>query len=689
MFLASQMALYDLILTFVVSNHQVLYGSETPFYSILMINTLSQKSTKDKIPIKWMFQGTLDHYRTGGLVREDSNTSIKPGEGKRVMLFDIISFKYSLHQQYLGVEIDNLPIPVDHRRLLKKVLENHTTVREAVGFKDNKHAVWNKKVSLVWQQPIVDTPSIMVFDLIESACFGTGHDSTIKQALKLGKSAEETVRYGKLGVSFQAIFDAIESTRAPVKPEASEQTTATGGSNENNKEGNNNDGDMSDDGFDEDDVIEAKSRWLTVVRRKVSQRTFFIVVPKSEMRLLEMIKEAIVYFGGELPEGKNNIIWWNCKVEGEAKTQANLRHPTHRLSHMQKLIKAMLKADTTVDADANPDAVEIGMQSVYLFLDGFKHGNATGFSNCFQIDDRKLDKAQSTYYLTYEEKSLQARKQKYYSDVPMYTVELMTQVTQKELRLPNKNRLSCENQTNQNNHWGPIVTANPDTMWKLTFFDKKKYWGDARMPPSGGVGSKAETVRRQDGDMEPVAYHSNSFLMHKDVFHCWNGERAFDLTGSDDEFGMAAIAMGKQYICFCHTDFQAEQMQERLVQRTFAALLDPKMEGIYEPTAVADMAQAEQEEAEAKNDENKGAPRKPRKARKKPDNEQEPTPGPAAGTSTKRTRGGAAKGTGETGGEGSAAKAPKTAAQAALEDLLAKANAADPTDGSTGLTPSA
>ena len=90
--------------------------------------------------------------------------------------------------------------------------------------------------------------------------------------------------------------------------------------------------------------------------------------------------------------------------------------------------------------------------------------------------------------------------------------------------------------------------------------------------------------------MEPAAYHGNGLDFYRELIHSFCLSIIIDLTPLDDRCGLAAMASGvKQYVALCFTDCHAERLQERLIDMTFNSLTNPKMSGLYDPMAVADM----------------------------------------------------------------------------------------------------
>ena len=55
---------------------------------------------------------------------------------------------------------------------------------------------------------------------------------------------------------------------------------------------------------------------------------------------------------------------------------------------MTRTLKATLLARTPPESEGDTTKVHITDQSMYLFMDGYKHDNTNVFANCFVLDDR-------------------------------------------------------------------------------------------------------------------------------------------------------------------------------------------------------------------------------------------------------------------------------------------------------------
>ena len=362
------------------------------------------------------------------------------------------------------------------------------------------------------------------------------------------------MRYGSLGIEVQKIYDVMEESRAKVTAGGVEAPDSEIG----NEPGPEDQGDEEDDDqqlFENEAEADAKARWKAYAGRLVRMRVQLVVAPASEKRFIDVLRDAGVH-SVTCPSGEYQGFIYNSKVEGETKTQPATRLPTHRIAYMQKAISSCLRAASGPAADENTDQVALGSNNMFFFLDGFRHGTATGYLNSFTIDDRKLEKHSALFYIAYEWSSLQKRRQRTHSEAPVVdTVEYMTVVTEDPLKLPSKNRLMNDTASNKCNFIGPVVTESVDTSWKLTYYDKKRVLGDARTPSTTNAGGPIkEPVRRLDGDLELVAYHGNSYDFYAELVHSFCLSHVVDLTALDDKCALAAIAAKKSYVGVCYTE---------------------------------------------------------------------------------------------------------------------------------------
>ena len=86
-----------------------------------------------------------------------------------------------------------------------------------------------------------------------------------------------------------------------------------------------------------------------------------------------------------------------------------------------------------------------------------------------------------------------------------------------------------------------------------------------------------------------MSYHGNGLAFCKEVFHSFCLDKLVDGTPLNENVALAAMIMNKRYVGICYTEFHAHKLYERLQERVFTGLTDETIEGIYEPTAVADV----------------------------------------------------------------------------------------------------
>ncbi len=408
-------------------------------------------------------------------------------------------FQKNLLEEMLGPELAKMHF-LDQPMMLRTKYADHAAFRAACGFENPTKACFKEKVDLSWQESL-SKPAFKYGQLIEWTIYGGLFNGVLRQCLKNGKKCEETLRYGSLGVEMQKIYDALEEEReAALLP----LETPSGGPKEPASAGidvvddadpepqpqdsDDNDVEGDGEGFIGDDEAEARARWKAYAARFVKMRTTLLVAPISEKRLVTLLRDAGVLCdppGGSSADivNLNHGIVYNCKTEGEAKTQPNIRLPTHRPAYLLKTVSACLKALSGPAADDDPDKIVVGESRIYFFLDAYKHSNTVNFLNAFTSEDRKLDKLSSLYYIPYEWSSMQARRLRVRATAqgPIDAVEHMTVVTQGPLKITPKTRLD-EVGSNQCNFIGPVVTECAANTWALTFFDKKRLLGDARTP---------------------------------------------------------------------------------------------------------------------------------------------------------------------------------------------------------------
>ena len=121
------------------------------------------------------------------------------------------------------------------------------------------------------------------------------------------------------------------------------------------------------------------------------KRLEIIPMPRSTDILTTMLAQTMPWTK-EIGEGTWRLHIYNGKMDGECKTQPSLRYTVLRQGYMQQVIQATTQARcSTYDKD-DPESVELDTHSIYMFLDAFKHDNASTFVNCFSAGEKKMKK---------------------------------------------------------------------------------------------------------------------------------------------------------------------------------------------------------------------------------------------------------------------------------------------------------
>ena len=110
-------------------------------------------------------------------------------------------------------------------------------------------------------------------------------------------------------------------------------------------------------------------------------------------------------------------------------------------------------------------------------------------------------------------------------------VEYLTVIGRENFKLDKYQRRIWSG-TNQSNHIGP-VGLNVDANWKLTFKQKKELLGSRRNEVGGPTEQSRRTQARNDDDIEPVGYHSNSVAFWVEFLRCFKAACVQDLTALD------------------------------------------------------------------------------------------------------------------------------------------------------------
>ena len=182
-------------------------------------------------------------------------------------------------------------------------------------------------------------------------------------------------------------------------------------------------------------------------------------------------------------------------------------------------------------------------------------------------------------------------------DTSQDVVELMTVLTGKPLQLKTAKRKVYAG-TNQTNMIGPVAVPVAKDQWKATFAEKKTLLGHARFAVGGAteglqLGSDGAPVRdarkRQDDDLEPVAYHANSTDFWGEIIHSFNIGACFDQTTLDPALAYACILAEIPYAGVVPTEAMKVELREQLIMKVMDGFTDERNETLYDPMAVSAM----------------------------------------------------------------------------------------------------
>jgi hypothetical protein len=192
---------------------------------------------------------------------------------------------------------------------------------------------------------------------------------------------------------------------------------------------------------------------------------------------------------------------------------------------------------------------------------------------------------------------LNNRRDKRYLDTSQDVVEVMTVVTGKPLQLKTAKRKFYAG-TNQTNMIGPVAVPPAKDQWKATFGEKKTLLGHMRFAVGGPteglqLGSDGATAphnrKRQDDDVEPVAYHSNSTDFWGEIIHSFNIGACCEQTTLDPALAYACILAEIPYAGVVPTEAMKVELREQLIMKVMDGFTDETNITLYDPMAVSAM----------------------------------------------------------------------------------------------------
>ena len=160
------------------------------------------------------------------------------------------------------------------------------------------------------------------------------------------------------------------------------------------------------------------------------------------------------------------------------------------------------------------------------------------FLSCFRDPDgNTIPKSEKTLYVSFDEDSLNARKDRDRSlgALSVSQVQRYYFITHSDgLRIPFKKRLHFPGSNKGESIYGvkaPLWSDNSVT-WTLTYAEKKELYGRNRIAVGGAniADEGASNSRRADSDIEAAFFHATPSELTDEIVHCYNISAIIDLT---------------------------------------------------------------------------------------------------------------------------------------------------------------
>ena len=210
---------------------------------------------------------------------------------------------------------------------------------------------------------------------------------------------------------------------------------------------------------------------------------------------------------------------------------------------------------------------QLDLGELVLVLDGGRHGNEAQVGACFVAPSTNAafpDKHKSLFFVSYEEKSLMARR-----DVNrglMNQVEIMSVFSRGPLTLKRTQRKHFDG-TTLGNVIGPVAVPRYEdaAVWKVDPKVRKDICGAKGEVLVGGPcpGSAVPKPELQGG--EPATWHGSPMMLYEEVLHSFQVSVVIDATMLDDTFALACLKSRTPYIGITMTAEHAQHVRARLM----------------------------------------------------------------------------------------------------------------------------
>ena len=216
-----------------------------------------------------------------------------------------------------------------------------------------------------------------------------------------------------------------------------------------------------------------------------------------------------------------------------------------------------------------PRQEQLELGELVFVLDGGRHGNEGHVLGCFvkPSDGTTFpDKQKSTFFVSYEEQSLMARR-----DVNrgvLNQVEMMTVISRGLLAIKRTQRKHYEG-TTLGNVIGPVCVARYDdpSVWKVDPKIKKGIYGkQGKVLVGGPCPSPAVPKPELAGGIEPVTWHGSPLALYEEILHSFQVAAVVDATASDATFALACLKSRTPYVGITITPEHSRHLRARILQ---------------------------------------------------------------------------------------------------------------------------
>ncbi len=167
------------------------FGPRSPFNSISKLHVLSQRS-KDIDRLAWIFTTIADLVRAKLLDPAAlTATAINVKKGAPGII-DLFMFKKTVKDYMLGVHLPTMQFPETVKNTMKQKLWDHSSYRQWLAPPQTDDA--KEDLDLTWTAGWPQS-AVKYMELVEQVVYGIDFDATLKLAMRMNKSAEETLQY--------------------------------------------------------------------------------------------------------------------------------------------------------------------------------------------------------------------------------------------------------------------------------------------------------------------------------------------------------------------------------------------------------------------------------------------------------------------------------------------------------------